>query len=70
MEACDSKVLVKDIKRSKVIVGRAECLLVCHTVFGRSECLADEDRTPFGVPAAFFLELMWNGIWTVRTRPY
>ena len=53
MHARESEVLVKDTKRSKFIVGRAEYSLVRHKVFGYSECLAYEGRMPLGAPIAY-----------------
>ena len=53
MHAREPEVLVKYIKRSKFTVKQAECLLVRHRDFGRSECRTDEGGILLGAPAAF-----------------
>ena len=53
MHAREPEVLVKDIKRSKFTVSRAECSLVRHRDFGRPSVLHDEGGILLGAPAAF-----------------
>ena len=48
MHARVLKLIVKDIKRRKFVVSRAECSLVRHGVFGRSECLAKKGNNLLG----------------------
>ena len=48
----ESEGLVKDIKRNKFNMSRAECSLSPPWDFGRSECLVDESRIPLGAPIA------------------
>ena len=48
VHVCDPEVLVKNTKGNKVTVSQAECSLVHHGVFGRSECLAEKGSNPLG----------------------
>ena len=47
------EVLVKEKRRNKFTVSRAECSLVYHRVFGRSECLVDDSGIPLGALVAY-----------------
>lgn len=53
MHARESEILGKDIKHKGFTVGRDECSLVHHKVFGCSECLADEGRILLGELATY-----------------